>query len=94
MPFQTFTIIRFCGIAGILGALTMGTGDLLYHHIPGSKLSLAERMSSLPQARLVSAGALGLVGCWLYVLGAIHFYYAFLPVGSEIALTIAITFAR
>src|SRR5262245_36376454 len=72
MPFETFTVVRLCGIAGILGALIMGMGDLLYHHFPGSTSSLAVRMSSLPQDRLVSAGTMGLVGSWLYVLGAVH----------------------
>jgi len=93
MPFQTVTIIRFCGIAGILGALIMGTGDLLYHHIPDSRLSLSERMSSLPQDRLVKAGALGLIGSWLYCLSAFHLYYVFLPVGIDFALAISCSFA-
>lgn len=66
MPFETITIIRLCGMAGIFGALTMGLGDLLYNHIPGSKQTLYEKMSAFPQKRLVTAGILGLIGSWLY----------------------------
>jgi hypothetical protein len=93
MPFQTITIIRLCGIAGVFGALIMATGDLLYHHIPGSKLSLADRMSSLPQKRLVTAGILGLIGSWLYVLSVFHIYFAFLSVGTGFALSVSFAFA-
>ncbi len=93
MSFEPLTIIRFGGIAGILGALIVAAGDLLYHHIPGSKQSLPERMSSLPQPRQVMAGMLGLIGSWFYLLGAFHLYYAFLPVGGIFALVLAIAFA-
>jgi hypothetical protein len=93
MPLETITIIRLCGIAGIFGALIMGTGDLLYAHIPGSKQTLAERMSSLPQKRLVTAGILGLIGCWFYFFSVFHIYYAFLPVGNVFALAVSLAFA-
>jgi len=93
MLLEPLTIIRLCGIAGILGALVTGIGDLLYHHIPNSKQTLAERMSSLPQARLVTAGMLGLIGSWLYLLSAFHIYYAFLPSGRGFAFAVSFSFA-
>jgi hypothetical protein len=93
MVFEPLTIIRLCGIAGILGALITGIGDLLYHHIPNSKQTLAERMSSLPQTRLVTAGMLGLIGSWLYLLSAFHIYYAFLPFGIGFAFAVSFSFA-
>jgi hypothetical protein len=93
MPFQTIIIVRLCGIAGVLGALIMGTGDLLYYHIPGSKLSLVDRMSSLPQKRLVTAGIFGLIGSWLYMLSVFHIYFAFLSVGTGFALSVSFSFA-
>jgi hypothetical protein len=93
MSFEPLTIIRLSGIAGIFGGLIMAVGDLFYHHIPGSKQSLAERMSSLPQSRQVRAGIFGLVGSWFYLLSAFHLYYAFLPVGDIFALVLAIAFA-
>jgi hypothetical protein len=93
MLFEPLTIIRLCGIAGILGALITGIGDLLYHHIPNSKQTLAERMSSLTQTRLVTAGMLGLIGSWLYLLSAFHVYYAFLPWGIGFAFAVSFSFA-
>lgn len=93
MSLEPLTIVRVCGMAGILGALITGVGDLLYHHIPNSKLTLAERMSSLPQARLITAGVLGLVGSWLYLLGAFHLYYAFLSAGTGFAFAVSFSFA-
>ena len=93
MPFETITVIRLCGIAGILGALATGFGDLLYNHIPGSIQTLFEKMSSHPQRRLVNAGVLGLIGSWLYLFGAFHLYHAFLSVGNNFALAVALSFA-
>jgi len=93
MPFETITIIRLCGIVGILGALATGFGDLLYNHIPGSKQTLYEKMSSFPQKRLVTAGILGLIGSWLYLFSVFHLYYAFLSVGNLFALAVSISFA-
>ena len=93
MLFEPLTIIRLCGISGILGAFITGIGDLLYHHIPNSKQTLAERMSSLPQTRLVTAGTLGLIGSWLYLMSAFHIYYAFLSVGVGFAFTVSFSFA-
>ncbi len=93
MPFETITIIRLCGMAGIFGALTMGLGDLLYNHIPGSKQTLYEKMSAFPQRRLVTAGILGLIGSWLYFFSVFHVYYAFLSVGNSFALAMALSFA-
>jgi len=93
MPIEPVTIIRLCGIAGIFGALATGIGDLLYNHIPGSTQTLFEKMSSLPQKRLVTAGIMGLIGSWLYFFSAFHLYYAFFPVGNNFALAAFISFA-
>jgi hypothetical protein len=93
MLFETITIIRLCGIAGILGALITGTGDLLYNHIPGSKQTLYEKMSTFSETRLVTAGMLGLIGSWLYLLSAFHIYYAFLPFGMGFAFAVSFSFA-
>jgi len=93
MNFETITIIRLCGIAGILGGLVTGIGDLLYNHIPGSTQTLYEKISTFLQKRLVTAGILGLIGSWLYLFSAFHVYYAFLSAGNLIALTVSISFA-
>ena len=92
MPPEPIIITRLCGIAGILGALTTGLGDLLYNHLPGSKQTLYEKMSAFPQKRLVTAGILGLFGSWLYFFSVFHLYYAFLSVGNLFALAVSISF--
>lgn len=93
MPFETSTILRLCGIAGILGALITGLGDLLYNHVPGSQQTLYEKMSIFSQKRLVTAGALGLIGSWFYFFGVFHLYFAFLPINNLFALAVSISFA-
>ena len=93
MPFETITIIRLCGILGILGALVTGAGDLLYNHIPGSTQTLYEKMSTFSQKRLVTAGIMGLIGSWLYLFSIFHLYYAFLSAGNLFALIVSISFA-
>lgn len=93
MSFDAQMLIRFSGIAGVLGALVTGIGDLFYNYIPGSTQSLYEKMSSLPQKRLVTAGVLGLIGSWFYLFGSLHIFYAFLLVGENYALATAIAFA-
>jgi hypothetical protein len=93
MSFEVITILRLCGMLGILGAWITGSGDLLYNHIPGSKQTLYEKMSTLPQKRLITAGILGLIGSWLYLFGAFHLYFAFVSVGTLYALAISVSFA-
>jgi hypothetical protein len=93
MNFEPITIIRLCGIAGILGALVTGIGDLLYNHIPGSTQTLFEKMSSLPQTRLVTAGMFGLIGSWLYLLSTFQIFYAFLSAGAGFAFAVSLSFA-
>jgi hypothetical protein len=93
MSLEPITILRLCGITGILGALVTGIGDLLYNHIPDSKQTLYEKMSSMPQKRLVNAGVMGLIGSWLYFFSAFHLYYVFLPVGINFALAVSLSFA-
>jgi len=50
-------------------------------------------MTRLPQTRLVTAGILGLIGSWLYLLSAFQIYYAFLPVGAGFAFAASFSLA-
>jgi hypothetical protein len=84
--------LRCFGLSGILGSILFICGDLLYNHIPGSKDSAPVKMSRLPVARLLNAGTLGLIGCWLYVLAAMHLYLAFRPVGEIFAFVFLLAF--
>jgi hypothetical protein len=93
MPISTTLALRWLGLSGILGSVLFVIGDLLYNHIPGSDDSPAQRMGNMSQSRVLNAGTLGLVGCWLYVLASAHLYIAFLPVGTTFAFVTFVTFA-
>jgi hypothetical protein len=93
MFFFTTWGLRLFGISGILGSLLFIGGDLLYNHVPGSKRSVAEKMSHMPEARLLNAGMLGLIGCWFYTLASLHIFLAFRTVGEIFAFILALTFA-
>jgi len=77
--------LRLFGISGIIGAMLFIFGDLLYHHVPGSKDSPTVKMSKMPESRLLNAGILGLVGCWFCALASLHLYIAFQPAGDLFA---------
>jgi len=92
LSFSTWGL-RLFGITGICGSILFILGDLSYNHIPGSKDSPALKLSRMPVARLINAGTLGLVGCWLYTLASLHLYLAFLPVGDLFAFIFLLAFA-
>ncbi len=90
---ETAWALRLFGISGILGSMVFIIGDLLYNHIPGSSKSPVEKMSIMPESRLLNAGTLGLFGCWLYTLGSAQIYIAFRPGGTSFALGVFLAFA-
>lgn len=85
--------LRLFGLCGIFGAIIFICGDLLYNHIPGSAESPAMKMSRLSESRLINAGTLGLIGCWFYMLGAMHLYLAFRPVGEIFSFIFLLAFS-
>ena len=84
--------LRIFGLLGVLGAILFICGDLLYNHIPGSTLSPMEKMGKMPERRLLNAGTLGLIGCWLYTAASLHLYLAFRPVGEVFAVILLLVF--
>lgn len=91
MYILTIWALRLFGISGIIGSVLFICGDLFYNHIPGSKDTPTVKMSRLPQARLLNAGTLGLIGCWFYTLASMHIYLAFRPAGELFAFFVMIT---
>jgi len=91
----TFTAwaLRLFGISGIIGSILFIFGDLLYNHIPGSKNNPTMKMSTMSESRLLSAGTLGLIGCWFYILASLHLYIAFRSVGDIFAFIFLLAFA-
>jgi len=93
MTLSALWAMRLLGLSGVLGGILFIAGDLLYNHIPGSTKTPAEKMSTLPESRLLLAGTLGLVGCWFYTLAAAQLYFAFQPIGSLFAWGVFLAFA-
>jgi hypothetical protein len=91
MIYFTTWALRLSGISGILGAILFIFGDLLYNHVPGSKNSPALKMSKMPESRLLTAGILGLIGCWFYILASLHLYIAFRPSGDLFAFILLLS---
>ena len=89
--FSTWAL-RLFGVSGIIGAILFIIGDLLYNHIPGSTKSPTEKMSLQPESRLLTAGTLGMIGCWLYTLAAAQLYLAFQPAGGTFAFILLLAF--
>lgn len=85
--------LRLFGISGVLGSVFFIFGDLLYNHVPGSRNSVAVKMSKMMEARLLNAGTLGLIGCWFYTLASLHLFIAFRPVGELYAFIVCLAFA-
>jgi uncharacterized protein YjeT (DUF2065 family) len=86
-------LLRWFGISGIFGSLLFIAGDLLYIHVPGSLKSPAEKMSKMPESRLLLAGTLGLIGCWFYTLASAHIFIAFQPAGMTFDFIVFLAFA-
>ena len=85
--------LRLFGISGVIGSILFILGDLLYNHIPGSTDSFFVKMIRQPEARLLNAGTLGMIGCWFYTLASLHVYLAFRPVGEIFAFILFLAFA-
>jgi hypothetical protein len=92
MDISAIWTLRLSGLAGILGSILFMAGDLLYNHVPGSRNSITMKMSGLPDSRLLTAGTLGLIGCWLYALASYHLFLAFRPVGELFAVFVFASF--
>jgi hypothetical protein len=89
-----FTIwsLRILGLCGVLGAILLMSGDLLYNHIPGSTATVAEKMVRHSSSRLINAGTLGLFGSWFYVLASLHVFLAFRPAGELFSYSLLLLF--
>jgi hypothetical protein len=85
--------LRLFGISGVIGSILFILGDLLYNHVPGSTDSFIVKMSKHPEARLLNAGTLGMIGCWFYTLASLHVYLALRPMGELFAFILLLAFA-
>ncbi len=85
--------LRWLGLSGILGAIVLFTGDMLYYFNPNGGLSSITTMGSGPDWRLLAGGAASLIAAWLYTMGAGQIYFALKPAGKRISMLAFISFA-
>ena len=67
---------RLFGICGIMGGLTLFSGDMLFYYDP-LNTNLYENMGNASDSRIIISTITALIASWLYVLGSIHVYQAF-----------------
>ena len=69
---------RVLGIFGILGGITLLTGDMLFYYDP-TNTNLFENMGNASDSRIIYSTVTALLASWFYILGVIHVYQAFKP---------------
>lgn len=86
-------MLRWMGLAGIVGAVLMFAGDMLYYYSPNVEQSFIETMGSVPPWRLLLGGMMAPVACWFLALGSGQVYLALRPAGKVVALVAFGSFA-
>ena len=82
---------RLFGICGIVGGLTLFSGDMLFYYDPINS-NLYENMGNASDSRIIKSTVTALIAAWLYVLGCVHIYQAFKQTKSIVKNLIFITF--
>ena len=83
---------RVLGIFGILGGITLLTGDMLFYYDPVNS-NLFENMGNASDSRIIFSAVTSLLAAWFYMLGVVHVYQAFKPAKVVIKNTVLICFA-
>jgi hypothetical protein len=83
---------RVLGIFGILGGLTLLSGDMLFYY-DSFNSNLYENMGNASDLRIILSAVTALLAAWFYMLGVAHVYQAFKPSKPIIKNTILICFA-
>ena len=85
-------LIRTMGFAGILGALILFAGDMLFYFDYNST-DLKINMGNVSDLRIKLSGVSALIATWLYLLGLIQVYYAFSISSKSARNMVIISFA-
>ena len=83
---------KIFGIFGILGGITLFSGDMLFYYDP-TNTNLFENMGNASDSRIIYSTITALLASWFYILGVIHVYQAFKPTKPLIKNTVLICFA-
>ena len=84
--------IRLFGVIGILGGITLLTGDMLFYYDPLNS-NLFENMGNASDSRIIYSAVTALLAAWFYMLGVVHVYQSFIQTKPIIKNTILICFA-
>jgi hypothetical protein len=84
--------VRSSGAAGILGALALLVGDLLFTAGAGSQ-DLVLARAQVPETQQYTSGLLGLAAAWLYAAAAWQVHFALRPAGQALSAATLATFA-
>ena len=80
------------GFSGMIGALVLFSGDMLFYY-NGAQTDFIANMSVSSDLRVIASAVTALLAAWLYTLGAGQIYYAFAPAAKWIRLTVFLSFA-
>ena len=83
---------KIFGIFGILGGITLFSGDMLFYYDPLNS-NLFENMGNASDSRIIYSSITALLAAWFYMLGVIHVYQAFNPTKTLVKNIIFICFA-
>ncbi|WP_435263543.1 DUF6796 family protein [Tenacibaculum sp. nBUS_03] len=70
--------IKALGVFGILGGLTLFTGDMLFYYDP-INTNFIENMGNASDFRIIASGVTSLIATWFYMLGLVQVYHALKP---------------
>ena len=85
-------LMRIMGFAGILGALILFAGDMLFY-FDANSTDLKVNMGNVSDLRIKLSGISALIATWLYLLGLIQVYYAFSTSSKSARNMVIISFA-
>lgn len=93
---EDLKLLRWTGIAGVIGAMLFLTGDMfLFGSWLSGQETLAENwrlMNRFSPLRLMIGGILGPLSVIFYVLGCWHFYLALKPGGKHLGFLVFLTY--
>jgi hypothetical protein len=92
MNYPTPFWLRVFSIMGILGGLSLFTGDMLLYY-NGNNENLLENMAQVSDQRIILSGITALLSTWLYLFGIFPVYYAFAKTSGRVKNTVLLTFA-
>ncbi|MCL2914011.1 hypothetical protein L2725_09445 [Shewanella corallii] len=89
---MTNTQARWAGVAGIIAAVVLFTGDMLFYYVPGHA-SLLENMAKVSTDRILLSTATAMLAAWGYFLAAFQVRFAFAPANPIVKNLIFLCFA-